>query len=693
MIRRMLLITFLYLMYVIKGFTQTADIPVMSPEQLEALTEKKDNVSEDDSYELDLEAFSRNPLNLNTATADDLIKLHLLSVMQVSNFISYRNLLGSFISVHEIQAIPGWDLETIHMLLPYIIVRRNETVYSALSQRWKGGDEAFLIRAGRVLEKSKGYEKPSSPDASYYEGSAESYFIRYLYNYKQLLEFGFTGEKDAGEPFLRSAQRYGFDFYSFHFFLRSVGIIKSLALGDFTVSLGQGLTQWQSFSIAKSSQVLAIKRESECIKPYHSSGEFNFHRGAAFSLQKDHWQASFFLSSQAISTNLVTDTANREDLFSSFQQTGYHRTATEIADRNNSREISYGGNICYAGKQFHMGLNAVYFQFSRPFQKRDEPYNLYSLKGKRLADFSMDYDYTYRNMHLFGEIAMDQWRSFAWIQGALISLAENLDMSLLYRNISPAYKSLYSDAFTESSIPQNEKGFYAGLAWRPFPELLFSTYYDMYHFPWLRYGVDAPSSGRDFLFSGIYSPNKSWRLTTLFKSELKTGNANGGAAGTHHLVTPLKQRWKIDTDYLINPSVHFNSLMEFLWIRQNGAALRQGYLGAVIASYQHRSNSVSLALMIFETDDYDSRIYAYEADLLYNFAIPAYFGKGFHYYINLHQDFSRLLPRGSKHVKLSGWLKWGQTFYPGSSSIGSGLDEIPGNRKSELKAEVLIRWQ
>ena len=39
------------------------------------------------------------------------------------------------------------------------------------------------------------------------------------------------------------------------------------------------------------------------------------------------------------------------------------------------------------------------------------------------------------------------------------------------------------------------------------------------------------------------------------------------------------------------------------------------------------------------------------------------------------------------------WLKWSQTFYPGSVSIGSGLDEISGNRKSEIKAQILVQWQ
>ena len=184
------------------------------------------------------------------------------------------------------------------------------------------------------------------------KGSLRKFLSVILIITNNCLSYGFTGEKDAGEPFFRDAQRYGFDFYSFHFFLQQSGIIRALAIGDFTVNMGQGLIQWQTISFTKSSQAMAIKREAECIRPYHSAGEFNFHRGLGISLQKGKWQTSLFISSQKISTNLETDTAGREDLFSSFQQSGYHRTPAEIADRNNNRQISAGSNIRYSNNAF-----------------------------------------------------------------------------------------------------------------------------------------------------------------------------------------------------------------------------------------------------------------------------------------------------------------------------------------------------
>ena len=669
------------------------DLPEFRKEQLENMAEKNDAEPTDDSFEMDLTEFARHPVNLNTVSADDLMQLHMLNVLQIRNFISYRKLLGPLLSVHELQAVPGWDLETIRVLIPYIRIGQDESVYSALRERWTGGDASILLRTGQVLEKSKGFEKPSGPDASYYEGSAQNYFIRYNYNYKQLLSYGFTGEKDAGEPFFRDAQRYGFDFYSFHFFLRQSGVIKSLAIGDFTVNMGQGLIQWQTFSTTKSSQAMAIKREAECIRPYHAAGEFNFHRGAAISLQKGKWQNNMFISSQRISTHMETDTAGREDLFTSFQQSGYHRTPSEIAGRNNNKQISAGINIRYTGEQFSMGLNCIHFQFSLPLQKKDEPYNIYSLKGTRLTDFSVDYSYTYRNLHLFGEWAMDQWSHFALVQGALISLGDNVSMSFLYRNISVAYQCLYSDAFTENTVPNNERGFYSGISIRPAAGVQLEMYYDMFIFPWLKYQVDAPSAGSDLLFQAAYQPNKLWKLSILYTNEVKARNVTALNSNTHGLLSPVKQRWRIETDLNFSRALSFYSRMEFLRIASEVLSARHGWLGTTGFSYRKSRFSGSMGVAVFETDDYDTRIYAYEPGLLYQFSLPSYYGRGIHYYMTIHQDFSRLMGRGPRRFRISGWLKCGQIFYPGSTSIGTGLDKIPGNRKSEIKAEVLIQWR
>ena len=59
----------------------------------------------------------------------------------------------------------------------------------------------------------------------------------------------------------------------------------------------------------------------------------------------------------------------------------------------------------------------IYYNFSLPIQKRNEPYNLYAISGKNWYNFSIDYSYTYKNLHFFGEAAADKNFNKAFVNG------------------------------------------------------------------------------------------------------------------------------------------------------------------------------------------------------------------------------------------------------------------------------------
>src|ERR1700685_2244080 len=124
-IRKKSLATLLLFVFYMKAAAQSTDLPDYRTEQLESEAEKKEAEPEDDSYEMDLEQFSKHHLNLNAAAEEELIQLHLLDVFEIRNFIAYRKLLGLLLTIHELQAVPGWDIETIRKLLPYIMVGRD----------------------------------------------------------------------------------------------------------------------------------------------------------------------------------------------------------------------------------------------------------------------------------------------------------------------------------------------------------------------------------------------------------------------------------------------------------------------------------------------------------------------------------------------------------------------------------------
>lgn len=670
-------------------------VPPVVEQQLENLTEtNEDAETEDDSYLQELAHFIEAPINLNYADEGQLQELKLVSPIQISNFLSYRNLLGNFISIYELQAIPGWNLELLKKIRPYVTVAAKIAVFNTLGSRLKNGDRSVLIRTSQVLETSKGYKLNSSTANNYYSGSPQKLLVRYKYIFKNLLQYGFTAEKDAGEQLFKGTQKSGFDFYSAHFFARNLGIIKSLAIGDFTVNMGQGLTQWQSLAFKKSADISNIKRQSDVLRPYNSAGEIAFNRGIGITLRKNNWETTGFASYRKLDANFVVDTVNFEDFVSSLQLSGYHRTNSELEDRHSQGQLTLGGNVGYSDDKFHVGVNAVHYTFDHAITKAALLYNKYALSGKSAGNYSVDYSYTYKNMHFFGEAASDQDLDKAFVNGLMISADSHIDMSFLYRNISKGYQSLYTNAFTESTYPTNESGFFSGITIRPIDVLRIDAYADFYHFPWLKFRVDAPSSGSEYMVQLTYTPNKQVQAYVRYRTEKKGINYNPDELPLNPVIVKPKQDLRTQFSYKINSAFTFRSRVEILWFDKRALpnnltgepqSSQNGFLIYTDILYKPllKPFSGNIRLQYFETDGYDSRLYAYENDVLYSYSIPVFYDKGYRYYINVNYDLTR---------KLALWAKFAQTIYPDKNGVGSGLDFIQGNRKSEVKLQMIYSF-
>jgi hypothetical protein len=652
------------------------DSPPSAEQQLESQVDVDQRDIEDDSYLVQLEHFKKHPLNLNVATGEDLRQFIFLTDLQIDNLLSYRKLLGKFISTYELQAIPGWDVPTIKKILRYVTINNAVRSTEDMKNRFVNGDHQLLIRYSQILESSKGFGK--SATAARYLGSKGRIFSRYRYQYKNLLQFGFVGDKDAGEQFFRGTQKYGFDFYSLHLFARKIGRVQSLALGDFTVNMGQGLIQWQSLAFKKGSEVMGVKRQSSILRPYNSAGEVYFHRGAGVTLGFRKMEVTAYASFRKLSANVVLDTMLSRQFISSFLNSGYHRTKAEEDSRNNVGEASLGGNLMYKGKNWHLGINGVMYKFSLPIQKRNDPYNLFAIGGKTWSNFSVDYSYSHRNMHFFGEAATDQNLNHAVLNGLLISVDPCVDISILHRNISRAYQAVYGNAFTENTYPTNESGLYAGISIRPpFAGWHLDMYVDFYKFPWLKYLVDGPSRGKDFLIQVTYTPSKQVEIFSRFRSEAKQSNQTDNSYVTNHVGSVVKQDWRTQLNCKVTQAMTLRNRVEILWYRETASSINNGYLIFFDVLYNPLSKpfSASARLQYFETDDYASRIFAYENDVSYSYSVPAFFDKGYRYYIN----YSFHLKKG-----ISLWIHWGRMIVVNKTSIGSDLDEIDSNHRSQI---------
>lgn len=604
------------------GTVAQEEAAIQWEQQLEAITENEMETEEEPDRVWELADLRQHPLPLNTANAGMLVNSGLFSDLQAACFLRYREMAGALVSIYELQAVPCWDIAFIRFLLPYVSINDRSMKLSTLGQRFRKMTSNTLLR----------YAIRSVADKTAYPGSAAAIQIRHRYQHKNNLLLGFTAEKDPGETFFRGAQKKGFDFYSAHLFVRQLGFIKALAVGDFSVCFGQGLIQWQGMGVHKSAAVSLVKQQGPALKPYRTAGEYNFHRGLGMSLEKGSWEYTGFISYRKLSATVERDAVTGREWVSSVNRSGYHRTEAEQAGRGVLPVLTLGGRILITRPLWRLGINAVNYHYERTLLKDGQPYQLYAPRGKVFTNLSADYSITRGNLHFFGELASDQLGNLALLSGLLASLDSRFDFSCLYRNYSPAYQSAFSQAFGNNSAPANEKGLFAGLVFRAGRRWKLEGYIDLYKFPWLKYRVDWPSTGRDYLLHILYKPSRQLEMTYRLRA---TERPEGGI---DNWTGRLQQRIQINWE--INRQWNLRSRVETIRQVEGG----RGVLAYTEWQYKPAglSHSGNWRIELFEVPGYGQRIYSMESDVPFSSGFPAFYGSGFRWYLNYRLKLRRL---------------------------------------------------
>jgi len=642
-----------------------------------------DDINYEDLYE-SLLLYYTNPINLNRATRADLASLSILSPIQLNAFFNYIDKRGKLISLYELQAIPELDMATIRDLLPFVTVTETADGRPLPQRILTEENNYLLLRYSRTLETEEGYRRE---DGSGYQGDQNTLYGRFRVSHPDDFSLGITFEKDAGEAFAvkPDQKQYGFDFYSFHFLLENKGRMKTLATGDYQMQFGQGLVLGSGFGAGKGAETVnTIKRSTVGIRPYSSVLESGYFRGAATTLSFGQLEATVFGSTLLQDGNLRTDStySNFEEFVNSIQATGFHRTQNELGGKNMLREISTGFALDYTmGPGLSIGATGLLSTFSRPLHKKPNNYNQYEFTGDQNLLGSLYASYNWQNFIFFSEVARSQSGGIGAVGGLLASLTPKLDFSWMVRNYDKNYHSFYGNAFSESSRNINETGVYWGLMYKPSRKYQLAAYFDKFSFPWLKFRVDAPSEGYEYLGRFTYKPARSVQMYAQFRQENKELSISSEDGNLSQLTQTIKQSYIFNIDYAIGRTFSFKSRVqgsnyEQEKIKTHGIALVQD----VNLSFWKMKLSSRFAL--FETEDFNNRQYLYERNVLYAFSIPAYNGTGFRSYLLLQYTASK---------SLSFWARYARFEYPDQDAVGSGLQEVAGSTRSELR--LMIRYK
>ncbi|MFZ4454946.1 MAG: helix-hairpin-helix domain-containing protein [Bacteroidales bacterium] len=614
-----------------------------------------------------------NPFNINQIKREQLERLPFLSDELVENIQAYLYINGPMKSIYELKLVKDMDLKTIQMLLPFVYL--GEPPAKDESIDWKKllrkAKQTTYLRYDTNLDDKVGFLPREDSTDSRYLGSRAYTFLKYEFNAGNKLQFGFVAEKDAGER-----PRDGF--LSFHLLLKDVGIFKRLALGRYKLAFGQGLAMNTNFAMSKSIIASNVSSRAEGVSRHFSTDEINYLQGAAATVEYKKSLISVFVSAKNAAASV------NDSVLSSIKTDAYYNTENDLRQRNGVMMYLAGANWQRRFGALKLGATAAYYAFEKPLESEIRKDNFYTFRGKENWNLSTDYQYRWQRFFVFGETAICKNGSVASLNGLAVNVSSTFKTTLLQRSYSKSYQAYYSAALSEGSRVENEQGVYWGVQWNPIKYWRFSGYADVFHFPWLKYAVDAPSDGFDAMGQLDFFPRETLKMYFRYKLKQKEKNLTDDESTVYAIGKYDLQRFRYQCDYGVGSGVSFRTGIDFNHYREDNGLPGDGF--ALSQSMEKTFPQIPLELnaqvLIFDTDSYDNAIYSSEKNVLYAFSFPAFSGKGYRYSLNAQYDITN---------RLSIWLKYAQTTYTDRDIISSGLEQINGKSKHDLY--FLLRWK
>jgi hypothetical protein len=362
------------------------------------------------------------------------------------------------------------------------------------------------------------------------------------------------------------------------------------------------------------------------------------------------------------------------------QTSGYHRTQSEIADKNSVNDLNAGAIASWQFQNLKIGATFLYRQFNIPFIRSDQLYNRFRFSGKENLVAGADYLFSKGKYQLFGEAAISKSEGKAFLQGATAHLHDRIQFSALFRHFDKNYHALWANPFSEGSSAANETGMYFGTRILPVKFVTLSAYSDVYRSDWINFTTAGPSNGWDVFAQADFHPSRNVQFYLRYKNEEKEQKFR-----VNEKYEDLPEQFrKSRVHFQYNPSEIFTLKTRLEHVFYKGLETENGWMVFQDVQYSPVKIPLNLAarLAYFNTESYNSRIYAYENDLLYTFAVLAFFGKGFRGYLNLKYKISE---------KAEIWFKLANTFQSGAESVSSGYNEIAGNQKTEVKFQLRLK--
>ena len=410
-----------------------------------------------------------------------------------------------------------------------------------------------------------------------FEGDPMYAKLRYRFNYQNHIQAGVTIGRSTGVPW------EDID-YGGYIQLKDVGPMKTVVAGNYQASFGYGLVLGSPFKRGKSAYIQSTATTDEGLKKFTSVGDsYDYFHGVGATAKVSSW----------------ADVSAFYSLRKGKEEAWNHVVGMNATGRWNRLKV---------------GVTAVEtIEATNSSQFRERSQASYSLEVKRREAsgvMGVNARWNQGKVDIWGEVATSHGNKWGVgvITGVRYRPISDLNLLAIYRYYSPEFDNIYANSLCSWSRMKDEHGGYLGVEYNRLKNWQLSAFGDVW------------KTGFETMAQADFIPQKNYRMHTRFR--VKRKDEKDTYSLRWNMVYNFGQ-WKMKTQADGN------------MVQAKGAWT---YGWSVLQDVEYRFAKVPIVLQLraqaFDAREWNNRVYIYENDVLYAYAIPFVYGLGGRFWLN-----------------------------------------------------------
>ena len=233
-----------------------------------------------------------------------------------------------------------------------------------------------------------------------------------------------------------------------------------------------------------------------------------------------------------------------------------------------------------------------------------------AMRRKARGAMGANVRYNWGKVDVWGEVAASHAEQWGWgtIMGLRVNPISDFNLLAIYRYYSPEYENIYANALSSKTKINNEHGGYLGVEYNRLRNWQLSLFGDVW-----KEGYETMAQA-DFVSPKDYKMHM--RLRAKRKNEIDTYSARWNGVWEFG-------SWKLKTQVDAN----------MVYAKE-----KWSYGCSVFQDVEYRFAQVPIVLQFraqaFDAREWNNRVYIYENDVLYAYAIPFVYGLGGRFWLN-----------------------------------------------------------